>query len=72
MLIHFEAELPSTMHFPVSLEDTLHFSRYLHTHILVVEEQLILLIDVPIQDYAEQLEICQVFNKLISKGNLSA
>ena len=40
MLVHIEAELPSTMHLPVSLDDTLHFYRYLHTHILVVEESI--------------------------------
>ena len=38
MLIHIKAELPSTMQLPVSSDDTLHFCRYLHTHILGVEE----------------------------------
>ena len=57
MLMHIKAELPSTMHLPVSLDDTLHFYRYLHTHILVAEEQFVLLIDVPIQDWAQQLDI---------------
>ena len=52
MLMHIEVELPSTMLLPVSLDDTLHFYRYLHTHILVAEEQFLLLIDIPIQDYA--------------------
>ena len=42
-------------------DDTLHFYRYLHTHILVAEEQFLLLIDVPIQNQAQQLEIHQVF-----------
>ena len=56
----------------MSLDDTLHFYRYLHTHVLVVEEQFLLLIDVPIQDHTQQLEIYQVFNLLILKGNLSA
>ena len=37
MLIHMEAELPSTMHLPVSSDDTLHFYRYLCAHILVLE-----------------------------------
>ena len=57
MLMHIEAELPSTMHLPVSSDDTLHFYRHLHTHILVAEEQFLLLIDVPIQDQAQQLKI---------------
>ena len=34
MLIHIEAELPSTMHSPLALDDMLHFYRYLHTHIV--------------------------------------
>ena len=50
MLMHTEAEQLSTMHLPVSLDDTIHFYRYLHTHVLVAEEQFLLLIDVPIQD----------------------
>ena len=57
MLRHIEAELLSTMHLPVSSEDTLPFYRYLSTNVLVVEEQFLLLIDVPIQDHAQQLEI---------------
>ena len=72
MLIHIKAELPSTMHFLVSLDDTLHFHRNLHTHVLVAEEQFLLLIDVPIQDCAQQLEIYHIFNLLIPKGNLTA
>ena len=72
MLIHIEAELPPTMHLPASLDDTLHFYRYLHTHVLVVGEQFLLLIDVPIQDLTQQLKIYQVFNLLIPKGNPTA
>ena len=65
MLIQIKAELPSTMHLPVTLDDILHFHRYLCTHVLVVEEQFLLLIDVPIQDHAQQLKIYQVFNLVI-------
>ena len=72
MLIHMESKLPSTMHLQVSSDDTLHFYRYLHTHVLVAEEQFLLLIDVPIQDHTQQLKIYQVFNLLIAWGNLSA
>ena len=57
MLTHIEEALPSTMHLPVSLEDILHFYRYLHTHILITDEEFLLLIDVPIQDHSQQLEI---------------
>ena len=72
MLMHIEVELPSTMHLPVSSNDSLHFYWYLYTHVLVVEEQFLLLIDVPIQDQAQQLKIYQVFNLFIPRGNLSA
>ena len=71
MPIHIEAELQLTMHLPVSSDDTLHI-RYMCTHFLVAEEQFLLLIDVPIKDYTQPLEIYQVFNLLIPKGNLSA
>ena len=72
MLIHIEEALPSTMHFPVSSEDTLHFYRCLCTHILITDKQFLLLIDVPIQDSTQQLEIYEVFNLAIPHGNLSA
>ena len=72
MLTHIEEALTSTMHLPLPSEDTLHFYRYLHTHILITDEQFLLLIDVPIQDQAQQLEIYQVFNLIIPQGNLSA
>ena len=50
MLMHIEAELLSIMHLPISSDDTLHFCRYLHSHVLVAEEQFLLLIGIPIQD----------------------
>ena len=48
MLKHIEETLPSTMHLPISSEDALHFYRYLFTHALIADEQILLLIDVPI------------------------
>ena len=72
MLMHIEVEVPSTIHLPVSLDDILYFYRYLHTYVLVAEEQFLLLIEIPIQDHAQQLEIYQVFNLFILRGNLSA
>ena len=57
MLSHIEEILPSTMHLPVSSEDTLHFYRYLRAHILIANQQFLLLIDVPIQDHTQQLSI---------------
>ena len=57
MLSHIEETLPTTMHLPVSSEDTLHLYRHLHTHILINNRQFLLLIDVPIQDWTQQLSI---------------
>ena len=56
----------------ISSEDTLHFYRYLHTHILIANEQFLLLIDVPLQDHAQQLEIYDIFNLVIPQKNFSA
>ena len=69
MLKYIEDTLPSTMHLPISLEDTLHFYRYLHTHMLIADEQFLLLIDVPIHDCAQQIENYEVFNLDIPHGN---
>ena len=71
MLKYIEATIPSTMHLPISSEDTLHFYRYLCTHVLITDEQFLLLIDVPIQDHAHQIEIYEVFNLEIPHGNYS-
>ena len=57
MLTNIEEAVPSTMHLPVSSENILHFYRYLHTHVLITDEKFLLLIDVPIQDCAQQFEI---------------
>ena len=57
MILHIEEALSLTMHLPVSSEDTLHFYRYLCTHVLFAYEQFLLLIDIPIQDCTQQLEI---------------
>ena len=60
------------MHLPVSSEDALHFYRYLCTHILIADEQFLLLIDVPIQYCTQQLKIYVVFNLAIPHRNFSA
>ena len=72
MLSHIEEMLPSTMHLPISSEDTLHFYRYLCTYLLIADEQFLLLINVPIQDHTQQMEIYEVFNLDIPHGNFSA
>ena len=71
MLKYIEETLPSMMHLPISSEDTLHFYRYLLTHILITDEQFLLLIDVSIQDHAQQVEVYEVFNLDIPHGNYS-
>ena len=72
MLSYIEETLPSTMHLPISSEDTLNFYRYLCIHILIGDEQFLLLIDVPIQDHTQQLEIYEVFNLAIPHQNFLA
>ena len=73
MLLHIEETPPSTMHLPISSEDAVHFYSYQCTHILIADEQfLLLLINVPIQDCTQQLEIYEVFNLAIPHKNFSA
>ena len=71
MLLHIEETLPLTMDLTISSEDALHFYRYLCTQILIADEQFLLLINVPIQDHAQQLEIYEVLNVAILHGNFS-
>ena len=72
MLSHIEETLPPTMHLLVSSEDTLHFYRYLSTHILIVNRQFLLLIDIPIQNCTQQLSVYRVFTLDIPHGNFTA
>ena len=59
------------MHLPIPSSDPLHFYRYLRTHVLVEENQFLLLIDVPIQDRAQQIQIYQIINLPVPVGNYS-
>ena len=68
MLLHIEETLLLTMYLPVSSEDALHFYRYLCFHILIADEQFLLLINVPIQDCAQH----KVFNLAIPHETFSA
>ena len=72
MLQHIADTLPPTLHLPISPMDTLHFYRYLRTHVLIEDKQFLLLIDIPIQDRAQQITIHQVFTLDILHGNYSA
>ena len=72
MLRHMESELPSTMHLPISWDDTLHFYQYLNTLVLIAEGQFLLLINVPIQNRVQQLQIYKVFSLPVPHSRLSA
>ena len=71
MLYWIEPELPPNMHLPIPSLDPLHFYRYLRTHVLVEENQFLLLIDIPIQDRAQQIQIYQIINLPVPVGNYS-
>ena len=71
ILHRIESELPPNMHLPIPSSDPLHFYRYLRTHMLVEENQFLLLIDVPIQDRAQQIQIYQIINLPVPVGNYS-
>ena len=72
MLQHIADTLPPTLHLPISPMDTIHFYRYLLTHVLIVNKQFLLLIDIPFQDRAHQITIHKVFTLDIPHGNYSA
>ena len=71
MLYRIESELPPNLHLPIPSSDPLHFYRYLRMHMLVDENQFLLLIDVPIQDRAQQIQIYQIINLPVPVGNYS-
>ena len=71
MLYQIELELPPNMHLPIPSSDPLHFYRYLRMHVLVEENKFLLLIDVPIQDRAQQIQIYQIINLPVPVGNYS-
>ena len=72
MLRNIESELHPMMHLPISLDNTLQFYHHLNTHVLIADGQFLLLIDVPIQHRAQQLQIYEVFSLPVPHGNLSA
>ena len=56
MILYIEEILSPTMYLPISSEDALHFYRHLCTHVLIADGQFLLLIEVPIQDHAQNLK----------------
>ena len=71
MLKHIESELPLMMHLPISSDNTLHFYQYLNTHVLIGDRQFLLLINIPKQNRAQQLQIYEVFSLPVPHSNLS-
>ena len=71
MLSHTEETLPPSLYLPVSSEDTLYFYQYLCAHILIANKQFLLLIDVPIQDWSQQLSIYKIFTLDMPHGNFT-
>ena len=60
------------MHLPISSDNILHFHWYLNMHVLIVDGQFLLLINVSIQNRAQQLQIYKVFSLPVPHSNLSA
>ena len=71
ILRHTESELPSMMHLPISSDNTLHFYQYLSTHVLIADGQFLLLINMLIQNRAQQLQIYDIFILPVPNSNLS-
>ena len=67
----YQSELPPNMHLPIPSLDPLHFYRYLRSHVLVEESKFLLLIDVPIQDRAQEIQIYKIINLPVPVGNYS-
>ena len=72
MLKPIEPQLPPMMYLPISLDNTLHFFNYLSTHVLIADQQFLLLINMSIQNRTQQLQIYEVFSLPVPHGNLSA
>ena len=72
MLRHIESELLSMMHLPISSDNTLCFYQYLKTHVLIVDGQFLLLINMPIQNTGQELQIYEVFSLPVPHSNLPA
>ena len=60
------------MHLPISSDNILHFYWYIKTHVLVADGEFLLLIDLPIQDRAQQLQIYEIFNLSAPHGDIWA
>ena len=72
MLRHIKVQLHPVMHLPISSNSTFHFNSYLMTNVFVADGQFLLLIYVPIQSRAQELQIYEIFNLSVPHGALSA
>ena len=71
LLESIEKNLPPNMHLPVPSSDPLHFYRHLKCHVLIERNEFLLLIDIPIQDRAQQIQIYKIINIPVPVGNFS-
>ena len=71
MLSHIQSELPLMKHLPIFWDNILHFYWYLSTHVLIADGQFLLLINVPMQNRSQQLQIYGVFSLPVPHSNLS-
>ena len=69
---YIESQIPSIIHLPISLDDTLHFYQYFKTHMLIPYGWLLLLINVPIQNRAQQLKIYEIVYLSVPHSDISA
>ena len=60
------------MHLSISSDDILHFYWYFKTHTPIADGQCLFLINVPIQDRAQQLQIYENFNLIVPHSDISA
>ena len=72
MCRHIEVQLPSIMHLSISSDNIFNIYWYMTKHVLVAGGEFLLLIDVPIQDRAQQLQIFYIFKLLVPHGDVSA
>ena len=71
MLYQIEPELPPNRHLSIPSSDPLHFYRYLQSHVPVEGSEFLLLIDVPIKDRGQQIQIYKIINLPVPVGNYS-
>ena len=72
VLRHIKSQLHSIIHLPISSDNTFHFYWYLKTHMLIAERKFLLIINVPIQVRAQQLQIWGFQPTSLTRWNISS